>query len=512
MLGAVLLVGLAQRIGIPYPILLILGGMGISFIPGLTTIDIDPKNLLIIVLPPILFYASYSIPMREFWRYRYEIIYLAIVLVIVTTLIIGLLFKWFFPSIPWALAFAFGAIVSPPDAVAATAILRRFSISSRIQTILEGESLINDASGLVLYKIAVVALLTGTFSLGSASVELLKAAIGGVAIGIASGYLLNYISLYFLNPVLSVVFTFVMPYFTFIIADELEVSAVLAVVACGLVGARLLMTHYTSLTRILGWASWDIAYILLNCFVFILIGMDLKEVTKEMSWQQIDLYFIYGLIFTIAMIVIRFFWIYVVRGIWHMRNRNDQKKLKQSYNYLKQSVVVGWSGMRGIVSLTAALALPYTHLDGTPVHGRQLVIFLTFVVIFLTLIIPGLTLPYIIRVLKLRSSYKGPTANEVRKILAVTAEKSIEKEYIHKNLTDEEHEFLLKYFHIRHHVLQKTSTSDGKKLEHLRRTIVQHQRNHLIQLWRENIIDDNLLNQLERELDLEEVQVIRGEL
>lgn len=512
MLGAVLLVGLAQRIGIPYPILLILGGMGVAFMPGIATIDIDPKTLLIIVLPPILFYASYSIPLREFWRYRREIFYLAIILVIVTTLIIGYIFKWFFPELPWALAFAFGAIISPPDAVAATAILRKFSISSRIQTILEGESLINDASGLVLYKIAVVALLTGTFSLGGASLELLKAAVGGIVIGLTTGYLLNYISLYFLNPVLSVVFSFVMPYFTFIIADELDVSGVLAVVACGLVGARLLMTHFASLTRILGWASWDIAYILLNCFVFILIGMSLKEATKEMSWHQIGQYSIYGLIFTIAMISIRFMWIYTVRGIWHFIHRNEPKRLKQSYTYLKQGIVVGWSGMRGIVSLTAALALPYSLMDGSPVHGRQLVIFLTFVVILLTLIIPGLTLPYIVKALKIRSTHSGPASSEVRKILSDTAEIAIEKEHNNKNINDDEKEFLLKYFHVRHHVLQKASSKDGGKIENIRRGIVQQQRNHLLQLWRENIIDDVTLAELERELDLEEVQVLRAEI
>jgi CPA1 family monovalent cation:H+ antiporter len=312
---AIVLVGIALRLRIPYPLALVLGGAALGFTPGLNEIPFSPNLVLVIVLPPTLYYAAYSIPFKEFRRNIQDILWLALGLVMVTTLFIGLLFKWLFPELPWALAFTFGAIISPPDAVAATAILRRFTISSRLLTVLEGESLINDATGLVLYRISVIALLSGIFSLTEASLEFTKVAVGGILIGMMTGYLLHAFSSRFLDPILAVVFSFTIPYLTYILADLLQVSGVLAVVINGLIGSRMMVTKFAALTRVIGWAAWDILIILLNCFIFILIGLQLPGVIHRLTMEKILIYFGYGVILTVATILIRFVWVYLRQGI-----------------------------------------------------------------------------------------------------------------------------------------------------------------------------------------------------
>lgn len=508
---AVLLVGIAQKMRISYPIALVLGGAVLGFTSGLTPIEIDPTNLLVIVLPPILFYGSYNLSFKEFVRYLGDIFSLAIGLVIVTTLVVAFLFKWLFPELSWPLAFAFGALISPPDAVAATMILRRFDITSRLKTILEGESLINDASGLVIYKFAVLALMTGSFSLKTTIFHGFYMVAGGITLGLILGYLLNKSST-FLNPVLSVVYSFIMPYIAYCLADYLNMSGVLAVVACGLIGARMLLTHFKPVTRVLGWASWDILIILLNCFIFILIGLEFQLITKEMSSQELWLYSEYGILITLVIIATRFMWIYIRRGFWHLMVLNDANKVLLSRTYMRHALISGWAGMRGIVSLTAALALPFTLPNGTPLAGREIVIFLTFEIIFLTLVIPGLTLPLLIKWLGIHSHLSNKELLEARKTLTEIAFKEIHKFHSSKHLNDKEMQLLKMYFHSRHEILHISSISEEHKVEQARHQIVQKQRDYLMTMWVNNKVDDALMTQLERELDLEESHLARGDI
>src|ERR1700733_14559271 len=300
---ATILVGIAQKLRTPYPIALVIAGTMICFIPGFKAIFFDPNLILVVVLPPILYYAAFSISFREFKRNWKEIFSLALGLVILTTLVIGVIFKWCFPQWPWALAFAFGAIVSPPDSIAATTIMSRFAIKPRILAIVEGESLVNDASALVLYKIAVAAILSGTFSLRAAGVEFVKVVSGGIFVGLALGLLIQNLSRKYLEPVVAVLVSFTIPYITYFMADRLGVSGVLAVVANGLIGARILAKHHSSLRRILGYTFWDIFNIALNCFVFMLIGLQLKVIASLMAPRQILLYTLYGFLLTLALIL-----------------------------------------------------------------------------------------------------------------------------------------------------------------------------------------------------------------
>lgn len=206
LLAAVLLVGVAQKIHVPYPIILVIGGAAISFIPGINHIYFNPNLVLMIFLPPILYYSAFDISFHEFQRNWKNIFSLALGLVALTTLVVGIVFHWMFPQFPWALAFAFGAIVSPPDAIAVTSILKRFAINSRLVTLLEGESLINDASAIVIYKLAIVALLTGSLSFSGGILQFFYVVIGGILIGITLGFVFQVFSRRYLEPVLGVVF------------------------------------------------------------------------------------------------------------------------------------------------------------------------------------------------------------------------------------------------------------------------------------------------------------------
>lgn len=509
MSASILLVGIAQKIRIPYPVGLVIGGGILGFLPGLDSIELEPHLILTVVLPPILYYGAFWTSFHEFKQNISDIFSLALGLVIITTLVVGIIFKWFFPELPWALAFVFGAIVSPPDAVAATSILQRFSIGSRLLTVLEGESLINDASALVIYRIALTALLAGTFSFFNASVEFVKVAAGGVLIGIATGYLIQTFARLYLGPVVGVMFSFTIPYMTYILADALDFSPVLAVVINGLIGARILIKHQTAQRRIFGYAAWDIFIILLNCFVFILIGLQLSSIISKMTNQEIFLYSGYGVMITFAMIGIRMIWIYFQHGMPYLRKKNQDLHSQT----LREVAIMGWSGMRGIVSLTIVLALPYTLPDGYPLIGRDIIIFITFIVILLSLIIPGLTLPAFLRFLNIRTQPKTEHMILVRKRLGKFGIEQIERLTKEGSLSDDESAFLSNYFNNLNKIMEISSNhADMPNLEWARRKVLQEQRQLLIHLWEAGEVDDQLLRSIGRELDLEEVHLARAEI
>lgn len=513
---ATILVAVSQQLRIPYPLALVLGGALLGFTTSLSAINFDPYTMLVIVLPPLLYYAAFSIPFKEFWKNLQEILGLALGLVLVTTVLIGLLFKWLFPELPWALAFTFGAIISPPDAIAATTVLKLFSINTRLLTVLEGESLINDATGLVLYKLAVVALLSGTFSVSAGTLDFFKVAFGGIVVGAIVGYPLQELSRRYFDPILTVIFSFLIPYITYLIADALEISGVLAVVTCALIGSRMLMTISSSTTRLVGWLAWDVFIILLNCFIFILMGLQLRGIVDRLTIEKALVYIGYGFLITLAMIAIRFFWIYARTYLASLSKSNAAKRHKAYSNAL----IMSWSGMRGIVSLTIALALPYQMLDGTPLKGRDEVLFLTFVVILLTLLITGLTLSPLMKVLNIqcieddldRCTDSDLNTLVIRQELTRVAQEEIHNLLKLKTINEQERDFLLDYFHTHHQMLEissKTKTH-AASLEVARIKVLAKKREHLVEMWEQNIIDDQVLNALEREIDLDEAYLARA--
>jgi Na+/H+ antiporter len=492
---AAILVGIAQKTHMPYPIALVIGGIALGFIPGLRAISFDPNVLLVVVLPPILYYAAFGISFREFKSNFQEIFSLALGLVILTTLVIGVIFKWLFPQFPWALAFAFGAIVSPTDAVSATTIMKRFAIRPRLLAVIEGESLINDASGLLLYRIAVATILSGAFSLWSASWEFFKIATGGSLVGCALGFPLQYLSRRFLDPVVGVLFSITIPYVTYIAADTLGVSGVLAVVVNGLIGSRVLATHHSSLRRVIGFAFWDIFNILMNSFIFILIGLELRQLIHDMPPQAIALYTAYAFLITFALIVIRFLWVYAKRGL-------------TDGHAAQERAIISWSGMRGIVSLTAALALP------SNLGGRAEVIFITFIVLLLTLLLPSSTLAYFIRFMNMDHTIDHHTAHRARKRLVEVVHEKLRQLLEIGSISNKEFTFLSSYFSVQRYVFD-ISSSPLKKMsiiEKARREVFHAERSALVAMWESQEIDDKLFRQLEHELDVEESLTTRAEL
>jgi len=514
MFAAAILVGIAQKINLSYPIALVLGGTAIGFFPFLPIVHFDPNLILVVVLPPILHYASYGISFREFKKNWRTIFSLALGLVVCTMFVIGIIFKMIFPQFPWALAFAFGAIVSPPDAVAATAILKRFAIGSRLLTILEGESLINDATALVLYRMSITALLSGAFSISEASFEFVKVVSGGIIIGLTLGTILQRFSRSYLNPVAGVVFSFTIPYITYILADAMGVSGVLAVVVAGLIGSRVLLKHHSSQRRVIGFAVWDTFIILLNCFVFILIGLQLRTLTSEMTIQQIMQYTGYAILIVFAMTIVRMIWVYTKSCVSYVRALYSPRSAIICPQILQDAALIGWSGMRGIVSLTAALALPLTYSNGMPLEGRDEVIFISFEVILFTLLIPGFTLSSLIKWLKISPQTEQSGLYNVRKQLAKVAEEKIHQLYKSQSISQVETDFLKSYFNLQKKVLEISGSNEKElqKLESARHKVIRAQRDKLLKMWEEQELDDKLLGRLENELDVEETRMSRAEL
>lgn len=514
LLIAVLLVGIAQKINVPYPLILILAGGLLSFIPGLGNIYFNPNLVLTIFLPPILYYSAFGISFREFKKNWKSIFSLALGLVALTTLVVGVIFKSLFPQFSWALCFTFGAIISPPDAVSVTAILKRFSMSTRLITLLEGESLINDASAIVIYKITLVALMTGSLSLSHGSFLFFYVVIGGIFVGLILGLLFQLFSSRYLEPVLGVVFSFTIPYVTYILADILEVSGVLAVVVNGLIGSHVLHKHHSSLRRVVGYAVWDVIVILIHCLVFILMGLQVRTIAIKLGTEQLILYSAYAFIFVFAMVVVRLIWVYGIAALAYItviRYRNSSKKYPQ---LIKEASIVGWAGMRGIVSLAIALALPFTLPDGSLLEGRNEVVFITFMVILITLLIPGLTLPVLISWLKLDPVHVKDYEKTIRAELALHTQEKLKILYDEQTINQQEYRFLKSYFSSQHKVLALAHEADHgiSNLELARRKIILFQRAKLVEIWKSEQIDDKLLNHLENELDMLVTHTARVEL
>jgi Na+/H+ antiporter len=511
---AVLLIGMAQKLRLPYPVMLVLGGTLMGFTPGLPDVNFDPDTILLIVLPPVLYYAAFGIAFREFQKNWKTIFSLALGLVILTTIVTAIVFKYLFPQFSWALAFAFGAIVSPPDAIAATTIFKRFSISPRLVAILEGESLINDASAVVLYKFAVAALLAGSFSIHEAGIELIRVVIGGIFLGFIFGFSFQLFSKHYLDPVLGVVFSFCIPYITYITANLLGVSGVLAVVVNGLIGSRILITHNSSLRRVIGYATWDIFIILLNCFVFILIGLQLKTLTNTMSSEQIILYTGYGFLIAFTMMCVRLLWVFANASLSYMKALTNLKTTVFKRKILYDAAILGWSGMRGIVSLAIAISLPYTLPDGITIKGRNEVIFITFVVILITLLIPGLSISALIRWLNIGHHSKKEDEKRIRNELAKVIDEKLNHLHLSQSINHTEFDLLKTYFISHHRILEIYHTEENKlqNVEIARLQVIQSQRKRILEMWNGQEIDDKLFINLENELDMVEVHIARAEL
>jgi len=504
LLCSVVLGWLSRRAGVPYPIALVVGGGVLSFIPGLPQLDIDPQFLLVLVLPPILYQAALLTSWRDFKGNIRFIGLLAIGLVIVTTLAVGATLKFLIPDIPWAAAFVFGAIVSPPDAVAATAILSRLNMPRRIVVVLEGESLVNDASGLVLYKLAVAAVLTGAFSFLDASAQFAVVSLGGIAVGVLGGLAFIWVHRQIGDAFTEVLVSLSIPYTLYVLAEAFHCSGVLAVVVAGLIRGRYTPVIVSAEMRILARSVWNILVFILNSLIFVLIGMALSGVMGRLRGYSVTELITYAFWVSVVSIAVRFLWVYPATFV--PRWLSPKLRAAEIPPQRGEVFIMSWCGMRGIVSLAAALALPLEVDSGDHFPYRDLLIFLTFVVISVTLVVQGMTLTPLIRRLRLGTD---PSQHQehirARGALGTAALSAIDKAAKNEGMPRELVARVRAEFIDRIGAAmpqgQNSTFAHGRDL---RLAAVRAERRELIRIWRAGEISDEVLHLLEEELDYEE--------
>ncbi len=399
LLLAVAVLGLiARKIGIPEPILFVVGGLILGLVPQLPKVRLDPELVFIFFLPPLLFPAAIFTSWRDFRRNLRTISLLAVGLVLFTMVAVACFAHWVM-GLPLAAGFVLGAIVAPPDAVAAAAIAERLRVPRRIITILEGESMVNDATALVAYRFAVTAVATGSFSLAHASGQFVLVGVGGIAIGLAIGWLAEQFHKRVDDAPIEITVSLLTPFAAYLAAERAGVSGVLAVVAAGLYLGRRTPELLSFQTRLQAGPVWAMVQFLLNGLVFILIGLQFPQVIDALSGNAISIprLVLYAVHISVTIILIRILWVFPAAYLPRFLSKELRKR--DPYPAWQHVAIVSWTGTRGFVSLAAALALPFTIRQGLPFPGRNLILFLTFIVILVTLVLQGLSLPYIIRIL-----------------------------------------------------------------------------------------------------------------
>ena len=413
---------------------------------------------------------------------------------------------------PWAMAFALGAIVSPTDPVAATAIMRRLSVPRRLVTIVEGESLVNDASALIAYRVAVAAAVGGTFSLGEAALDFVVAAGGGVAVGLAAGWVIGEVRRLLDDPPTEITVSLLTGYAAYVPAEQLGLSGVLAAVTAGLYIGRLSPEISTGRMRIQGFATWDVLVFLLNATLFLLIGLQLNTILDGLSGYSTGELLGYAALIAGTVIVMRIVWSFTMPYVIRALDRRPSQRERRAGAALR--MVAAWSGMRGAVSLAAALALPLETDAGSPLPQRDLILFLTFAVILATLVVQGLTLPAVIRALRIRDDGMDREREEIRaRLVAARAALAALDGLVEEDWTRDDtiermrnlYDYRLRRFGARAGKVPDDGYED-RSLSYQRavQSVIAAQHRAVVDLRNQGEIADDVMRQIERELDLEE--------
>jgi len=493
----------ARRFTFPYPIVMVLGGLLLSQIPALPAFELPPELVFFVFLPPLLFAGGYFTSLRDFKANLRPIFLLAFGLVIFTAAAVAVVAHVLVPSLGWAGAFALGAIVSPPDAVAATSIFQRLGVPRRIVTILEGESLVNDATALVLYRFAVAAVAAGTFSLIDAGGSFVVVLIGGVAIGVVVGRAGGWLLAHIRDTAIAVMVTLLAPFAAYLSAEALGVSGVLATVIGGLF-ARNWLRRSSSDTRVVATAAWQMVLFLLNGLVFMLIGLQVPSVLRGLSTDLGRVALVTTAI-ALTVVISRIVWVfpasYLPRLIPAVRRVDPNPPWQAVF-------VVAWSGLRGVVSLAAALSLPVSFPE------RNLILFLVFAIILVTLVGQGLTLPLVITKLGVVSdtsaSHDEVHARGLTTEAALARLEELRGQWPgHIELIDQLRD---RYAHrARHDELhhEDGDAAEQELLEHgeIRREVIDAERQAAINLHDRGVITDEVLRRIERDLDLEDLRM-----
>jgi len=510
------LVMLAQRLRISYPIVLVLGGLALSLVPGLPPVAIDPELIFLIFLPPLLYDAAWATSWKEFWKWRRVISSFAFGIILLTSSVIAVVSSSIIPGFTLALGFLLGGIISPPDAVSATTVFRSLEgVPKRLISIVEGESLMNDASSLIVYRFAMAAVITGVFSIQQAAVSFTVVIIMGIVTGLAVALIFYAIHRWLpTTPSIDTVLTFVAPYVMYIVAEEFHFSGVLAVVSGGLFMANRRHTILSHLSRIQGINVWSTVGFVLNGIVFMLIGLELPVIVRQLEGSSLTSAIWYGVIISVVVIVTRIlcamgasvFTVFISRFI----------KTADSSPGLRMPFAFGWAGMRGVVSLAAALAIP-NMVNGQPFPQRNMILFITFVVILVTLVGQGLTLPILLRWLKLgETDYPMSDLEQeilIRKKLAYIGMQLLDEKYkdeveqndlLRQVRSDLENDYIFLEGYATSHGTDGNRRLDIKRYRAISNEVIREQRSMLKKINRKAEFDEEVIRKHFSQLDLSE--------
>ena len=389
----------ANKLRLAYPIVLVIGGLLLSFFDGFSRIVIDPQLIFFVFLPPLLYEAAWQVSWKEFWRWRRLIMGFAFPIVILNAFVVALVSTWLIPGFTLALGFLLGGIVSPPDAVSATTIMRRVQVPKSLMSIAEGESLLNDASSLIVFRFAAMAVITGQFFLHEAITDFFLVVVMGVAIGLAVGLVFYAIHRWLpTTPGIDIVLTFVTPYCMYYAAEHFHFSGVLAVVSGGLFLSSKRQTVLSFESRIQAVNVWNSIIFVLNGLIFLLIGLELTHIVEQLGDTSLTEAIWYGLIISFVLIVTRL--VCTLGSSVFTRFMSNFITVADDNPGWRNPLIYGWSGMRGVVSLAMALSIPVLISETQPFPYRNLILFITFIVILVTLVFQGMTLPWLIKVVK----------------------------------------------------------------------------------------------------------------
>jgi Na+/H+ antiporter len=509
---------LSNKLRISYPIFLVMAGLGISLIPGIPLIELDPNIVFIIFLPPLLYSAAWYTSWHDFWKFRRPIGSLAFGLVLLTAVAVAYVSNRMIPNFPLALGFLLGGIVSPPDAVAATSVLENLKVPKAVTAILEGESLVNDASSLIVFRFAMASLITGNFILWKAGMDFVMVIFWGIVIGLAIAHIVYAIHRWLpTTPTIDTGITLISPYLMYIVAEHFHSSGVLAVVSGGLFLSYRSHDVFNYGSRLTTVSVWNVLIFLLNGVVFILIGLQLPGVVRGLGEYSLRAAIGYGLVISAVSIIVRLAWVYP--GAYLPRMISKRIRRREVKPGKKVVFIIGWSGMRGVVSLASALAIPMTMPGGQAFPHRNMILCITFIVILVTLVFQGLTLPLIIRLLRLKVDEKEEEQQlSIRMRLASTALQHITTSYA------AEVDSIDAFAQLKHRY-ERIVEFSGKKLgkegeddetttylsryRRLLLEVIEQQREELGRMRHSNEYSDEILRRQELELDLEEARMRR---
>jgi Na+/H+ antiporter len=513
---------LIEKLKLPYPVLLVLVGLVIGFAPVLPDLAIDPEVVFLALLPPLLYDAASRTSWHDFKTNIRPISALGISLVFFTITAVAVSAHYFIPNFSWPLAFLLGAIVAPPDTVAASGIIKGLGLDKQVITILEGESLVNDASALIAYRYALAASLTGSFWFWGAGLEFILVAGGGIIIGLAVGRGLIWIHSKIENhPTVETSLSLLTPFLSYLAAEQVHASGVLAVVSTGLIIAWRSPEIFTYHTRMRSRVVWDTLIFLLNGFIFILIGLQLPGILRQLTQYTWSDLVMYACVISLVTILVRILWVFA--GAWSFQLFKRKKKTglegKEQIDTWKNVLIVAWTGTRGVISLAAALALPMTLYNGKAFPERHLILFLCFMVIFFTLVVQGFTLPLLIRLLGVKPSNREDKEEKELQLHVINATLHfIGLDY--PNLTDQIRTELTKKYEqtgakLSNEISRHTRNENKEdqlpvrtltRMQEAQMEISRFQRELLLKLHKDGKFSDTAIRGVERDMDIDDLK------